>query len=71
MLTNVAVALVDNVAPFEFGIFCEVFGIDRSEQGLPVYDFAVCAAEEGPLTMADTGFAIAPPTVWSGWTRPI
>ncbi|WCD88586.1 HTH-type transcriptional regulator CdhR [Streptomyces xanthophaeus] len=60
MLKNVAVALVDGVAPFEFGIFCEVFGLDRSAQGLPVYDFAVCAAEEGPLTMADVGFAIAP-----------
>ncbi|MFF3020682.1 helix-turn-helix domain-containing protein [Streptomyces sp. NPDC057939] len=60
MLTNVAVALVDGVAPFEFGIFCEVFGIDRGAQGVPVYDFAVCAAEEGPLTMSDVGFAIAP-----------
>lgn len=48
MLTNVAVALVDGVAPFELGIFCEVFGIDRSDMGVPVYDFAVCAAEEGP-----------------------
>ncbi|MEU3723897.1 helix-turn-helix domain-containing protein [Streptomyces sp. NPDC031705] len=61
MLKNVAVALVDGVTPFEFGIFCEVFGIDRGDQGLPVYDFAVCAAEEGPLTMADVGFTITPP----------
>ncbi|MFJ3878847.1 helix-turn-helix domain-containing protein [Streptomyces sp. NPDC090077] len=60
MLTNVAVALSDGVTPFEFGIFCEVFGIDRSEQGLPVYDFAVCAAEDGPLAMADVGFTITP-----------
>ncbi|MCX5194486.1 helix-turn-helix domain-containing protein [Streptomyces sp. NBC_00249] len=60
MLRNVAVAVVDQVTPFEFGTFCEVFGIDRSEQGLPVYDFAVCAAEEGPLTLADTGLAVTP-----------
>ncbi|KJY19775.1 MULTISPECIES: helix-turn-helix domain-containing protein [unclassified Streptomyces] len=60
MLTNVAVALLDEVAPFEFGIFCEVFGIDRSDHGLPVYDYAVCAAEDGPLTMSGTGFAFAP-----------
>ncbi|MEV7725441.1 helix-turn-helix domain-containing protein [Streptomyces sp. NPDC087917] len=60
MLKNVAVALVDGVAPFEFGIFCEVFGLDRGEQGLPVYDFAVCAVEEGPITMADVGLALAP-----------
>ncbi|NBM15371.1 helix-turn-helix domain-containing protein [Streptomyces sp. GC420] len=47
MLRNVAVALVDGVSPFELGVICEVFGLDRSEEGLPVYDFAVCAAE-GP-----------------------
>ncbi|MFE7100107.1 helix-turn-helix domain-containing protein [Streptomyces erythrochromogenes] len=60
MLNNVAVALLDEVAPFEFGIFCEVFGIDRSDHGLPVYDYAVCAAEDGPLTMSGTGFTFAP-----------
>ncbi|MEU6297092.1 helix-turn-helix domain-containing protein [Streptomyces erythrochromogenes] len=60
MLNNVAVALLDEVAPFEFGIFCEVFGTDRSDHGLPVYDYAVCAAEDGPPTMSGTGFAFAP-----------
>ncbi|MFB7172716.1 helix-turn-helix domain-containing protein [Streptomyces sp. NPDC056254] len=60
MLTNVAVALLDDVAPFEFGIFCEVFGIDRSDHGLPVYDFAVCAGQDGPLAMSGTGFAFTP-----------
>ncbi|MFE9929051.1 helix-turn-helix domain-containing protein [Streptomyces sp. NPDC005533] len=60
MLTNVAVALLDEIAPFEFGIFCEVFGTDRSDHGLPVYDFAVCAAEEGPLTMSGTGVTVSP-----------
>ncbi|MFI8358972.1 helix-turn-helix domain-containing protein [Streptomyces sp. NPDC085612] len=60
MLKNVAVALVDGVAPFELGIFCEVFGIDRSDMGLPVYDFAVCAVEEGPLSVGGGAFAITP-----------
>ncbi|MER5934296.1 helix-turn-helix domain-containing protein [Streptomyces sp. NPDC002054] len=60
MLKNVAVVLMNGVAPFEFGIFCEVFGIDRSSAGLPVYDFAVCAGEEGPLTLADTGLTLTP-----------
>lgn len=49
VLTNVAVALMDNVAAFELGVACEVFGIDRSENGVPVYDFAVVAVPEGPL----------------------
>ncbi|MEU9375211.1 helix-turn-helix domain-containing protein [Streptomyces sp. NPDC048255] len=60
MLNNVAVALVNGVAPFELGIFCEVFGIDRSEMGVPVCDFAVCAAEEGPLSAGGGAFGITP-----------
>ena len=41
MLKNVAAVLLDGVHPFELGVVCEVFGIDRSDDGLPVYDFAV------------------------------
>jgi len=49
MLRNVAVVVLDQFHPFEFGVVCEVFGIDRSAEGLPVYDFAVVAGEPGPL----------------------
>ena len=49
MLRNVAVAVFDRVAPFELGVVCEVFGLDRTPDGLPGYDFAVCAAEPPPL----------------------
>ncbi|TFD45103.1 helix-turn-helix domain-containing protein [Cryobacterium sp. TMT1-2-1] len=37
------------MSPFEFGVICEVFGIDRSEHGGPVFDFHVTAAEPGPI----------------------
>ena len=36
MLSNVAVLVMDGVAPFELGVLSEVFGVDRSDQGLPV-----------------------------------
>src|ERR1700730_9904408 len=49
MLRNVAVVVLNDFHAFEFGVICEVFGIDRSEEGLPVYDFAVVAGEPGPL----------------------
>jgi transcriptional regulator GlxA family with amidase domain len=49
MLRNVAVVVLNDFHPFEFGVICEVFGIDRSEEGLPAYDFAVVAGEPGPL----------------------
>jgi transcriptional regulator GlxA family with amidase domain len=50
MLTNVAVLAFDGVAPFELGVLCEAFGVDRSEQGLPALDFAVCAARPGRVS---------------------
>lgn len=54
---NVAVALIDNVAAFELGVACEVFGIDRSEQGVPAYDFAVVAPTSRWLSSA-FGFSL-------------
>jgi transcriptional regulator GlxA family with amidase domain len=58
MLENVAVILLDGVHPFELGVVCEVFGLDRSDDGLPVYDFAVASAE-GPTLSTHAGFSVA------------
>ena len=49
-LHNVVAVVSDGFSAFELGVVCEVFGLDRSDQGLPGYDFAVVAAEEPPLT---------------------
>ena len=49
VLHNVAVVVVNGFLPFEFGTICEVFGIDRSDDGLPSYEFAVVAGEPPPL----------------------
>lgn len=57
MLRNVAVVLLDGVHPFELGVVCEVFGLDRSDEGLPVYDFAVVSAE-GPRLSTHAGFSV-------------
>jgi transcriptional regulator GlxA family with amidase domain len=57
MLKNVAVVVLDGFSPFELGVVCEVFGSDRSDDGLPVYDFAVVAGEPGPLR-SDMGFTM-------------
>ena len=58
MLRNVAVVVVSGFLPFEFGTVCEVFGVDRSDDGLPRYDFAVVAGEPPPLRALD--FTIQP-----------
>ncbi len=52
MLSTVAALLVPDVAPFEFGVLAEVFGIDRSEEGVPPIEFRVCGPEAGvPLRL--------------------
>jgi transcriptional regulator GlxA family with amidase domain len=61
MLRNVAAVVLDGFAPFELGVVCEVFGTDRSDEGLPSYDFAVVAGEPGVLRSESAGFTIQTP----------
>ena len=49
MLEKVVVLAIPGTAPFEFGVICEVFGIDRSDTGGPTFDFKVATAEPGPV----------------------
>src|SRR5215813_15338403 len=59
MLERVAVLASDGVAPFELGVICEVFGTDRSEDGLPRYDFSICSHDGGPVRTS-SGFLVTP-----------
>jgi transcriptional regulator GlxA family with amidase domain len=49
VISNVAVVVYDGVAPFELGVLTEAWGMDRSDNGLAVMDFAVCAPTDGPV----------------------
>lgn len=51
MLRTIAVIAVPEVAPFEFGVLAEVFGIDRSEHGGPTFDFHVVTPDPGVVAM--------------------
>jgi transcriptional regulator GlxA family with amidase domain len=59
MIEKVRVVALDQVAPFELGVLCEVFGTDRTEDGFPGYDFAVCSIDGGPVTTS-SGFRLTP-----------
>jgi transcriptional regulator GlxA family with amidase domain len=59
VLQNVALVLLDRFPSFEFGVVCEVFGVDRTDDGLPGYDFAVVAGDDGPL-VSEHGLTLAP-----------
>ncbi|MET4782144.1 helix-turn-helix domain-containing protein [Glaciihabitans sp. UYNi722] len=49
MLKKVVLLALPGVAPFEFGVVCEVFGIDRSDSGGPLFDFTIATATPGPV----------------------
>jgi transcriptional regulator GlxA family with amidase domain len=57
---TVAAVVLDGVHPFELGVACEVFGLDRPELGVPWYRFRVCAAEPPPLRTG-VGFLLDTP----------
>ncbi len=61
-LSRVSVILVEPVAVFEFGVSVEVFGVDRTADGVPAFDFRVCASEPGRplLTENVSPFAVTP-----------
>lgn len=54
---NVTAIVYDGVAPFELGVLCEAWGIDRSDAGGPTFDFAVCAVTPGPVRTS-MGFSL-------------
>ena len=59
MISNVAVLAFDGVAPFELGVLHEAWGYDRSDEGLPVFDFAICAPGGRPVsTQAGFGMTV-------------
>jgi transcriptional regulator GlxA family with amidase domain len=57
VIRNVVALVGEPAAAFELGVVCQVFGLDRSDDGLPVYDFAVCATSPGQVRTT-SGFAI-------------
>ena len=59
-LKTVAVLLQEPVSLFEFGVLAEVFGIDRSEQDVPAFDYRVCAETPGPLDSRNGTTVTAP-----------
>lgn len=55
MLRSVAAIVLPGVSPFELGVVCEVFGLDRSDSGGPTFDFVVCSIEPGVVPMKTGG----------------
>ena len=57
---SVAVLGAQDLSAFELGVACEVFGTDRSDRGIPLWDFALCLPEPGPIRIR-SGFTVDSP----------
>ncbi|EWC64038.1 Transcriptional regulator, AraC family [Actinokineospora spheciospongiae] len=60
MLTTVAAILIDDFAPFEFGVLCEVFGTDRTDEGVPPVEFRVVGEDPGKPLRTNVGVRVLP-----------
>ena len=56
-MRSVAVVVQPGFAPFEFGLACEAFGLDRSDDGIPNFDFRIVSPEPGAVS-SNMGFSI-------------
>ncbi|MFC7597738.1 GlxA family transcriptional regulator [Terrabacter sp. GCM10028922] len=58
MLSTIAVIVQEPVAMFELGVLCEVFGLDRTDDGVPAFDFRVCSARPGEVLRTTSGVSV-------------
>ena len=61
MLRRVAVVLMEDVAVFEFGVLSGMFGIDRTDDGVPAFDFKVGSTRPGGLLRTSSHSAVIAP----------
>jgi len=58
VIWNVVVVFVEDCVVFEFGVLCEVFGIDCIDEGVFVFDFWVCGECLGEFLVMGVGVMI-------------
>ncbi|CAH0147201.1 GlxA family transcriptional regulator [Microbacterium sp. Bi128] len=56
-MRSVAVVVQPGFAPFEFGLACEAFGLDRTDDGVPNFDFRIVSPDPG-VVPSNIGFSI-------------
>jgi transcriptional regulator GlxA family with amidase domain len=58
VLQTVAVILQEPVAVFELGVLTEIFGVDRTDDGVPAFDFRVCTETPERALASGTGTSV-------------
>jgi transcriptional regulator GlxA family with amidase domain len=57
-LSTVAVVIPQRPAMFELGVVTEVFGVDRTQDGVPLIDFRACSERPGVPLRMDNGVSL-------------
>ena len=60
MLRTVAALVLPSASPFEFATLCEVFGVDRTTEGVPPIELRVCGPEAGVPLRTTVGASLVP-----------
>lgn len=55
---TVVAVIGHGLSPLEFAIACEIFGVDRSDLGVPWYRFLVCSADPSPVRTIIPGMTV-------------
>ena len=63
-LSTIAALITDPVAMFETAIDCEVFGLDRTDDGVPPFTFMMCGETAGVAVPTTSGGALTPTHQW-------
>jgi transcriptional regulator GlxA family with amidase domain len=63
-LSTIAALITDPVAMFETAIACEVFGLDRTDDGVPPFRFMMCGETAGVPVPTTSGGALTPTHQW-------
>lgn len=63
-LSTIAALVTDPVAMFETAIACEVFGLDRTDDGVPPFTFLTCGERAGQPVPTTSGGALVPTHEW-------
>lgn len=48
-MTVIAVVIYDNMWAFDYGVAVEIWGIDRTEAGVPRFEFRRCSVDGQPV----------------------
>ena len=63
-LHSIAAIASNPMAMFEMALACEVFGVDRTDDGVPPFEFITCGERAGEPVAATTGGMFIPTHAW-------